>query len=297
MKRKYLVPVILLLLLCLCKIKHTVIPHFLQSDTMNPTISSFYDFARNIRKNTTSNSKDMLIAVLGSDEREDEKSRSDVLMLAKYKSADNKVIIVSIPRDSRVSIPGRGMSKINSAYAYGGAKLQVKILEKLFNVNNVRYIHFNFEGFTKIIDTIGGVKVTAQKDFRRDWGKMNTYAVKGENILLGDDLLEYVRFRHDEEGDFGRIKRQQEVLQSLYSKILSTGGISKLPKIVMLIAKNSDSDMNIFSIMRSIEQIGDLSLLKFEFHTLKTFSRKSDGVWYEIIDSENLSYISDLLQQ
>jgi LCP family protein required for cell wall assembly len=237
----------------------------------------------------------MLIAILGSDERENEISRSDVIMLVSYKAKDNKVIIVSIPRDSKVSVPGRGMSKINSAYAFGSAKLQVKVLEDLFKVSNTRYIHLNFKGFAKIIDTLGGIRINAKKDFKWPWGKNETYAIKGENILKGDALLKYVRFRHDAEGDFGRIERQQEVLSALAGSILTPNKIVKLPEIALIIAKNSDSDMNIFYIMKQVAMLKNLGTVKFEFYTLETYSEKSHGIWYEIIDEENLKLLSGLL--
>ncbi|HYE11169.1 MAG TPA: LCP family protein, partial [Patescibacteria group bacterium] len=169
----------------------------------------------------TNNNEDLLLAILGTDERENEKSRSDVIIILKYRPKENKVIVVSVPRDSKISISGKGISKINSAYAYGGSKLQVSILENLFKIENVRYIHVNFEGFKKIVDTLGGIKINAKKDFRRDGEKDYIYAKKGQNTLMGEDLLAYIRFRDDSEGDFGRIKRQQEVLLSFALSVLN----------------------------------------------------------------------------
>ncbi|MGE5678244.1 MAG: LCP family protein [Pseudomonadota bacterium] len=189
---------------------------------------------------------DISVVILGSDEREDEISRSDVIMLAKYKEAENKLILVSIPRDCKVAIPRRGMCKINSAYAYGGARLQARVIEELFKLNGLNYIHFNFEGFKKIIDSLGGVRVFAEKDFKSIRGKKRTYAVKGENILYGNELLEYVRFRYDKDGDFGRIKRQQQVLKSIYKKFAKPGELEGLTKAFLVVAKNSDSNMDIF---------------------------------------------------
>ena len=241
----------------------------------------------------TDNNEDFLLAILGTDERGTEKSRSDVIILLKYEAEENKAIVVSVPRDSKILIPGRGISKINAAHAFGDSKLQVSVLENLFKVKDVKYIHINFEGFKEIVDTLGGIEINAKKDFINDG---NIYAKKGENILMGDDLLEYVRFRHDIEGDFGRIKRQQEVLLSFASSILKPDNIIKLPKTALLIAKNSDSDMNIFFMMGYLNKLKNLDSLKFEFYTLKTASEKSNGIWYEIIDEKDLELISDLLQ-
>ncbi|MDF2519787.1 MAG: lytR [Clostridia bacterium] len=241
----------------------------------------------------TAGNEDFLLAVLGTDERANEISRSDVIMLIKYNAEVNKVIIVSVPRDCKVPIPGKGKNKINAAYAFGGAKLQVSVLEELFDVKNVRYIHINFEGFKNVIDTLGGVEINAEKDFEEG---NEIFIKKGPNILKGDDLLAYVRYRHDIEGDFGRIKRQQEVISSLASSVLKPENIAKLPKLALLVAKNSDSDMDIFFIMNHIEELKKLESLQFEFYTLNTASEKSNGIWYEIIDEEDLESISELLQ-
>ena len=264
-------------------------------DSYIPMIQPNYKSLLNNADNN-SNNEDLLLAILGTDERENEKSRSDVLILLKYKSKEHKVIVVSIPRDSKISITGKGICKINAASAYGGPKLQVTVLEDLFKVNNVKYIHFNFKGFKQTVDTLGGIEINAEKDFIRDWGENDTYAKKGKNILMGADLLEYVRFRHDRDGDFGRIKRQQEVLMSFYSSITKPNNIDKLPKIALIVAKNSDSDMDIFFIMKQLKKLKNLDSLKFEFYTLETTSEKSNGIWYEIIDEENLKHISDILQ-
>lgn len=246
-------------------------------------------------KDSSDNTGDITVAILGSDERKDEISRSDVIMVIKYMSEANKVIVVSVPRDCRVNIPGKGICKINSAYAYGGAKLQTMVLEELFSVDALNYIHFSFDGFEKIIDSLGGIRVYAKKDFQRNWGKKNTYAVKGENILFGEELLEYVRFRHDKDGDFGRIERQQQVLDSLYEKFAKPETLDKLPAVLLVIARNSDSNMDIFSLMRSLKKLKNPSSLELEFYTLKTHSKKSDGIWYEIIDEKSLSEITESL--
>jgi LCP family protein required for cell wall assembly len=266
-------------------------------DSYGPLIQPYYKSLIYNEAGFTNNNDGFLLAILGTDERNNEKSRSDVIMLLKYKSKENKLIVVSVPRDSKILIPGKGLAKINAASAYGGSKLQVSVLENLFKVKNVRYVHINFEGFKEIVNTLGGIKIDAKKDFKRDGKKEYIYAKKGENILMGDDLLAYVRFRHDSEGDFGRIKRQQEVLSSFASGFQDPNNIAKLPKTVLLIIKNTDSDMDIFFIINHLKTLKNLDKLEFEFYTLKTYSEKSRGIWYEIIDEKDLELISDLLQK
>lgn len=295
MKNTYLKTLAILLAAALCFFmpfthsKNTVSPANLSAIQAN-----FKPILRT--KPAPASNEDFLLAILGTDERASETSRSDVIILLKYKAKENKAIIVSIPRDSKVWIPDKGEAKLNAGYAYGGAKLQVKLLEDLFKVNNIKYIHMNFSGFVEIVNTIGGLEIRSEKDFIREWGKKDIYVKKGNNVLLGDDLLEYVRFRNDREGDYGRIKRQQQVLQCFVSSIMNPKNIAKLPNTALLIAKHSDSDIDIFTMMKHLSEFKRYNTLEFEYLILKTTSKKENGIWYEIIDKKSLKLISDLLQ-
>ena len=152
-------------------------------------------------------------------------------------------------------------------------------------------------GFKNIIDAVGGVEINARKDFAREEEPDKPYAKKGKNLLMGEDLLAYVRFRHDEEGDFGRIDRQQEVLRSLAAKLLMPDQLYKLPAFGLMVAQNTDSDMDIFLIMKRLKQLKNLDSMEFEFYTLRTSAAKSNGVWYENIDEAYLGSIKDLLEK
>lgn len=259
-------------------------------------IQPWYKLLLNKKAENSQNNDNLILAILGTDERNNEKSRSDVIIVLKYIPKESKVIAVSVPRDSKLSIPGKGLNKINAAYAFGGPKLQVAVLEDLFNIKGMKYVHINFEGFREIIDSLGGIEVNAQKDFKGSGEEKQLFAKKGKNILMGNDLLEYVRYRDDREGDFGRIKRQQEVLYSFYSSITKKENIPNLPQVAMSVARNIDSDMNIFFMMRNAEILEKPKTFDFEFYTLETSSKKENGIWYEIIDEKNLDFISGLLQ-
>ena len=124
--------------------------------------------------------------------------------------------VVSIPRDSWVDIPGRGMNKINAAYAFGGAPLLIRTVEKL---TGVRVDHFgvvDFAGFTSLVDSVGGIDVkvaqatsNAGVDFRA-----------GENHLDGAQALAYVRQRYGlPNGDIDRAARQQNAIKALLATV------------------------------------------------------------------------------
>lgn len=229
-------------------------------------------------------SKVVTFAIFGTDERSDETPRSDIIMLARYYPMIDKLQIVSVPRDTKVFIPGKYEDKINHAYAFGGAELLEQSLEKLFNIEIDYYIKLSFTNFTELIDDLGGVDIDVSKKYEYP-GYIDIE--EGYQILDGKKALDYVRFRYDEDGDYGRIKRQQEVLIA----ILVGQKEHTDDEIVSLI---DDFYLNISTNIPLRKFIDYYSLIKevedFEFDTtiLKTSGKKIDGIWYEIIDLKHL---------
>jgi len=256
-----------------------------------PEKENHYKAKSNNNENTP-----LFFALLGTDERNNEKSRSDVLMLIKYEPKTNKVIIISVPRDSRVEIPNFSVNKVNAAHAYGGPSLQVKVLEDLFNIEIPHYVHINFKGFIKTIDLLGGVTVIAKKDFPNSDYPHNIIIQRGEQVLDGKKALSYVRFRHDKEGDFGRIKRQQEVVISIAKKFLNPKHLIKIPELLETGKENLDSNLDWLQMISLIWKIRNYEDLDIETYTLKTSSRIINGIWFEIIDEKDLEFLSNKLK-
>lgn len=166
---------------------------------------------------------------------------TDTIMLANLNIKTNQVALYSIPRDMYVKIPDWNYSaKINTIYQLGlgsskndsaaSADLIVKTIEDLTTLKINYYAILNFGGFEKIIDTIGGINITSERDIYDPSYPGPGYSyepfklAKGFHHLDGATALKYARERHnDPEGDFGRAKRQQEVLQSAKNKIFSIG--------------------------------------------------------------------------
>ncbi len=169
--------------------------------------------------------------MIGSDARsKEEEGRSDSLMVAQYNQKTKEAKLVSIMRDSYVDIPGYGMNKINAAYSYGGVDLLNKTLKENFKFEAPYYASITFQDFIDCVNELfpDGVKINAEKDLDLD----EVYIKKGEQTMDGNTLLQYARFREDEEGDFGRIRRQQQVIKALSSQLKDVTSILKLPKAV-----------------------------------------------------------------
>ncbi|MBP3952330.1 LCP family protein [Bacillus suaedae] len=172
------------------------------------------------------------ILLLGVDAREDdEPARTDTIMVAQYDPQANTAKLVSFMRDTYVEIPGYRNYKINTAYFLGGAELLRSTLKQNFDIDIHYYALVDFKGFEAAVDALApdGVEIDVQKRMSE---KIGVVIEPGLQQLNGKELLGYARFRADSEGDFGRVARQQEVLNAIKEEVLSVTGITKLPRVV-----------------------------------------------------------------
>jgi len=172
------------------------------------------------------------ILIVGCDEIESH-GRADTIVFLSISPKTKNVLILSIPRDTRVEIPGRGMDKINHAYAFGGEKLISKTVSSFLDLPIHFYTVADFNGFVNIIDELGGVEIDIEKEMhyvdKAGGVEINLYP--GKQILDGGKALQYIRFRHDKLGDLGRIKRQQKLALAVIKKMMNFDSITKIPQI------------------------------------------------------------------
>ena len=201
------------------------------------------------------------VMIMGVDERADDVGRSDTLMIATLDSDKNQAALLSVPRDTRVKIKGYGFDKINAAYAYGGRKLTQETIESLLNTHIDHYIKINVHGFTKIIDALGGIDIDVEKrmyyeDPWDDDGGLYIDLQPGMQHMDGKTAITYVRYR-DEEGDIGRIKRQQNFMKAVMDKLVSPTIIPKLPAIVSAVSDSVETDMSVSEILSFLGTLQD----------------------------------------
>ena len=160
------------------------------------------------------------VLVVGTDEVEGTR-RSDAISVIHINQEQAKVRALSIPRDTRVTIDGIGVSKINHAYAYGGVNLLSKTVSDFLSIPIHNHIVINSKGIKTLIDEIGGITINVESPMQYDdfAGNLHINFKAGKTHLNGEDLLKYVRFRNDSEGDIGRIERQQAVSTLLFNQI------------------------------------------------------------------------------
>jgi LCP family protein required for cell wall assembly len=129
-------------------------------------------------------------------------------------------VLVSLPRDSYVPIPGHGMNKINAAYAFGGAQLLVRTVEQATGLHVDSYVETGLGGYADLVDAVGGVEVCVKTAIND--AKAHIDVPKGCQTFDGKTALGYARARYsDPKGDLGRVERQRQVLAAIAGKTLS----------------------------------------------------------------------------
>ncbi|MFS0821563.1 LCP family protein [Bacillus sp. 1P02SD] len=171
------------------------------------------------------------VLLLGVDSRGEEKSRTDTIMIAQYDPKENRAKLVSLMRDIYVDIPNHNSYKLNTAYFLGGPELLRKTIKENFDVDIHYYALIDFKGFEEVIDTLApnGIEINVEKQMSE---YIDVVLEPGLQKLNGMELLQYARFRHDAEGDFGRVQRQQKVISELKDQLFSITGVTKIPKLV-----------------------------------------------------------------
>lgn len=169
--------------------------------------------------------------IIGVDSRGEEESRSDTMMLLSWNKDTNDLKLVSFMRDIYADIPGYKSYKLNTAYYLGGVQLLKDTLNSMFDVPIHHYAIIDFKSFESLIDILApnGIPMDVEKEMSANIGVTLS---KGQQNLNGQELLGYARFRHDAEGDFGRVERQQKVIDALKDELLSPTNIDNLPKLI-----------------------------------------------------------------
>ncbi len=227
------------------------------------------------------------VLILGIDQLEHEPARADTIMVMSINQDTDEVALISIPRDARVEIPGRGMDKINHAMAYKGElRLMISTVEKLLGVPMHHYVYTNFAGFTKIIDTLGGVTINVEKAMYHESVYLPIDLQPGVQDLNGAQALSYVRYRGD--GDFNRMLRQQNFLKAVASETLKPATFLKLPVLLEQVARHVRTDMSITQLLSFSRTASEIELDELNTVMIQGSPINVNGVSYVQLDDDHL---------
>ncbi|QAA21931.1 LCP family protein [Sporolactobacillus terrae] len=257
---------------------------------------------------------DFSILFIGIDKRKNEPSRSDALVLATFNHDTSKVHMVSIPRDSKVQImtpdgpSSYGVSKITHAHAYGdannneGADYTIATVENLFKVPVDYYVQVDFNAFIKIINALGGVEMDVPvklvtQNSKDKKGKDAIVLEPGKQQLNGEQALALVRNRKSPGagGDFGRGKRQMQMIEAIVKKSAQLSSATKYSKIIDSLDHNFETNLTFGQMLNLRHYAGSLSSIKME--QLKGTDDSSTGTYYFALDENYLTTLRNELRE
>ena len=231
------------------------------------------------------------ILLIGNDQRQLGSGRADTILTLTFDPVAKTLYLLSIPRDTRIELPGHGLVKINAAYAYGGASLQTSVVERFLGIPFDKYIEVSLDGFTRAIDEIGGVNVNSALTFDLD----GQHIGRGALHLNGPQALVFARMRHEDPlGDLGRNQRQQQVIQALMRAL---GGLetTELTRVIGRLSADVRTDFSPSEVVR-LRAAHPYMLASQKGVKVVGANRKIGGIWYYIVPDQERQRLHLLLR-
>jgi LCP family protein required for cell wall assembly len=234
------------------------------------------------------------VLLLGVDERKGDRGRSDSLILLTVNPNKKSMNMVSIPRDTRTEIIGKGKEdKINHAYAFGGTEMAINTVENFLDVPVDYFVKVNMESFKDIVDAVGGVEVNNTLEFTQDGKTFN----KGSISLDGESALSYTRMRYeDPRGDFGRQDRQRQIIQAVIAKGANISSLTKFGEMFKVVENNVKTNLGMNE-MWSIQENYKDARNSMEQFQIKGKGDMIGGVYYYIVPEEERTGLSNQLKE
>ena len=216
-------------------------------------------------------------------------TRTDTIILVNIDPRTKSVNALSIPRDSKVYLPGdNGVNKINAAHAIGGIEMTKRTIEDTLGVHIDRYIMVHDDAVKEIVNAMDGLDVYVEKPmhYNDNAGHLHINFNKGDHHLDGQQAVEYLRFRHDALGDIGRTQRQQWLLRSLLTKMKQPSTITKIPDIISVAKKYVKTDMSFYEMSQYAALTKHIDMDKIEVAMLPGAPNQKGYISYWILDPE-----------
>ncbi len=229
----------------------------------------------------------MTIMLLGLDSR-DTVMRADTIMLLTLNQRNDEINIISIPRDMRVEIPGRGLDKINHAHAFGEVGLTREAVENFLGIKVDYYMTTDFNGFERIVDILGGIEYDVETRMRYYGIDVTIELDPGPQLLDGDKALQYVRWRSDGYGDLGRVQRQQKLLTVILEEMLAFRNVLKLHRLIPELAQNIKTDLELSQAIALANKLKSVDIAEINTFTLPGRVGSIQGISYVLPEEEEI---------
>ena len=214
---------------------------------------------------------------------------SDTMLLVRVNPQNKTIRVLSIPKDTMISIPEKGLNKVSQANASGGHVLAMRVISRsLSNAPIHRYIRISTAGMQELVDQLGGVEVFVPKpmQYKDSAQKLSINLVSGWQTLNGEQAQQYVRFREKGSGDLERVQRQQTLLLALRERLWSPKVFPRLPQLTRVMRKYFNTNLKLEEMMALVNFTLKVERDNFQMALLPgVFSRLSadpDSYWLNL---------------
>lgn len=240
--------------------------------------------------------------IMGVDARGQHQAKlSDTLIVARIDPENKKATLISIPRDTRVSIPGHGTQKINAANPLGGPSLVIQTVKEFTGLPISYYVEIDFNGFKELVDAMGGVEIDVPKKIvDPKAGNYNPAAYTiyaGRQVLNGDQALTFVRSRNFPDGDFTRMANQQLFARAVVTQLARPENAFKFKSIVDAVVNNVVTNMSVGDLLRLANDMKGMGGDALETVTMPGTPQMIGGGSYVIADKEAFAQILQRVDQ
>ena len=227
--------------------------------------------------------------------RDTEVGRSDTMLLVTVNPKQKKTTMISIPRDSYTEIIGYGtFDKINHAYAFGKEQFSINSVQNMLNVPIDYYVTVDMHGLMGLVDAVGGLEITPALTFTYE---DESFTEGVTRHVDGEAALRYARMRYDDpEGDTGRQKRQQYVIQKLVEKLLTLGSVTKYEEILKTLENSVKTNFTVEKLFQ-IAQTHKEALQHFESDTINGDGAMINGIYYFVIPEAEKIRVSNVIRK
>jgi len=255
---------------------------------ISDSLSGFTPFA-------AASEKVMPVLLLGIDRRvPEEPARSDTIILAFLDRQDKSVSLLSIPRDTYTYIPDYGREdKINVAHALSGPDAAAEAVSMLLGIDVKYYVVTDFQGFERIIDTLGGVTVDVEQGMYH--GAEGIHIDPGIQRLNGHDALGFVRYRDYPLQDIDRIKHQQVFFEALADEAMRVSNIWKLPELMQEVAGSVDTNLTTAQLLDLAQVFSSIDRSRVEGYILPGTPQYLNGISYWMPQQDEMEELIDAL--
>lgn len=256
----------------------------------------------NLTKEKLKKTEKINILLLGIDSEGNQQGRSDAMMIMQLNPSDDSMQIISIPRDTRTEIIGRGIQdKINHAFAFGasecgapcGANMSIATVENMLDIDIDYYVSMNMDGLVELVNELG--TITVDNDIAWSDGKYDF--PEGVIEMDGEKTKAFVRMRKkDPSGDFGRTNRQRKVIEGIIQKGASLGSLPNFSSTMSVLGSNMSTNMD-FDDMKSLFSDYRNTRRNASEYMLQGSGTTIEGIYYLIVPDEEITKVHKMLTE